>query len=92
MQYAADRSLAVEAVRLASAVAVSSLGVGLRVSRKGGSPGDVVTQADVAAERAVLELLESRRPDDGYHRSGADTWSYASTPAAFDDLTDAITR
>ncbi len=80
MQPNDDLSLAVEAAQLAATVAVSFRRDALRVSEKGGAAGDVVTQADVAAERAVLELLASRRPGDGVlgeegsERAGVRRW------------------
>ncbi|HEY8721010.1 inositol monophosphatase family protein [Pengzhenrongella sp.] len=62
-----DCALAVEAATLAAEVASSFLSWSrdaLRVTSKG-TPGDVVTRADIAAEHAVRDLLLARRAADG---------------------------
>ena len=58
-----DAALAQELVRRAGSLAARIRGEGLDVARKT-SGSDVVTQADTAAERLVLETLARERPDD----------------------------
>jgi myo-inositol-1(or 4)-monophosphatase len=58
-----DLALAEEAVRAASGAAAAERAAG-EVAYKA-SAGDPVVSADRAAERAIVGLLRSRRPDDG---------------------------
>ena len=60
---AADAALAADLVRRAGSLAARIRGEGLAVERKT-SGSDVVTQADTAAERLVLDRLAAERPDD----------------------------
>lgn len=60
---AEDAALAADLVRRAGTLAARIRGEGLDVERKT-SGSDVVTQADTAAERLVLETLAQERPDD----------------------------
>ena len=77
----ADAALAAELVRDAAALAARIREGGLDVERKT-SGSDVVTQADTAAERLIVERLGAERPDDaivgeeGTSRSGTSgrTW------------------
>jgi myo-inositol-1(or 4)-monophosphatase len=57
-----DRALAERLVRLAGSVAVELRGGPAGVK---GLATDVVTEADVRAEAAMVELLRAERPDDG---------------------------
>jgi myo-inositol-1(or 4)-monophosphatase len=59
--------LAVEAARLAGGLLAERAGRGTErtVSAKS-TPTDLVSEADLAAERAIRELLAGRRPDDGF--------------------------
>lgn len=59
--------VAVEAVRMAGALLVERVrgGAEREVSAKS-TPTDLVSEADVAAERAIRELLAERRPRDGF--------------------------
>jgi myo-inositol-1(or 4)-monophosphatase len=59
--------LAVEAARLAGGLLAERAGRGAErsVSVKS-TPTDLVSEADLAAERAIRELLAARRPDDGF--------------------------
>ena len=59
----ADASLAAELVRDAATLAARIRAGGLDVERKT-SGSDIVTQADTAAERLVVERLAAERPDD----------------------------
>ena len=59
----ADAALAAELVRDAAALAARIREDGLDVERKT-SGSDVVTQADTAAERLIVERLGTERPDD----------------------------
>jgi myo-inositol-1(or 4)-monophosphatase len=60
-------SVAVQAARMAGELLQEreSLGTELEVESKS-TPTDLVSAADLAAERAIRELLESERPDDGF--------------------------
>jgi myo-inositol-1(or 4)-monophosphatase len=60
-------SLAVEAAELAGGLLLERARGGLEreVSSKS-TPTDLVSEADLAAERAIRELLASRRPHDGF--------------------------
>ena len=58
-----DAQLAVALVREAAALAARIRAEGLDVSRKT-SGSDIVTQADTAAERLIVERLAAERPDD----------------------------
>src|SRR4051812_25859375 len=62
-ELADDLALAEEAVRAAAGAASAERAAG-EVAFKA-SPGDPVVSADRAAERAIVGLLRSRRPDDG---------------------------
>jgi myo-inositol-1(or 4)-monophosphatase len=62
-ELADDLALAEEAVRVAASVAAAERAAG-EVAYKA-SAGDPVVSADRAAERAIVGLLRSRRPDDG---------------------------
>ena len=59
--------LAVEAARLAGGLLAERAGRGAErtVSAKS-TPTDLVSEADLAAEHAIRELLAKRRPDDGF--------------------------
>jgi myo-inositol-1(or 4)-monophosphatase len=59
--------LAVEAARLAGGLLAERAGKGAErtVSAKS-TPTDLVSEADLAAEQAIRELLAERRPDDGF--------------------------
>lgn len=59
----ADAALAVDLVREAASLAARTRGEGLDVTRKT-SGSDIVTQADTAAERLIVERLAAERPDD----------------------------
>lgn len=60
-------ALAVEAARMAGALLLERVrqGAERRVSAKS-TPTDLVSEADLASERAIRDLLASRRPDDGF--------------------------
>ena len=60
---AADAALAADLVREAALLAARIRSEGLDVERKT-SGSDVVTQADTAAERLIVERLAAARPDD----------------------------
>lgn len=60
---AEDVALAAAVVREAASLAAEIRREGLQVSAKA-NPADVVTQADVAGERLVVERLRALRPDD----------------------------
>jgi myo-inositol-1(or 4)-monophosphatase len=62
-ELADDLALAEEAVRTGASVAAAERAAG-EVAYKA-SPADPVVSADRAAERAIVGLLRSRRPDDG---------------------------
>jgi myo-inositol-1(or 4)-monophosphatase len=59
--------VAVEAARMAGALLAERVrrGVEREVVSKS-TPTDLVSEADLAAERAIRELLAERRPDDGF--------------------------
>ncbi|MGO9487609.1 MAG: inositol monophosphatase family protein [Solirubrobacteraceae bacterium] len=59
--------VAVDAARMAGGLLLERAGRGAErdVSSKS-TPTDLVSEADVASERAIRELLASRRPDDGF--------------------------
>ena len=59
--------LAVQATRMAGALLLERMrqGVEQQVSAKS-TPTDLVSEADLASERAIRELLSSGRPDDGF--------------------------
>ncbi len=59
--------VAVEASRMAGALLLERVrrGTERQVSSKS-TPTDLVSEADLAAERAIRELLAGRRPDDGF--------------------------
>ncbi len=59
--------VAVEAARMAGALLLERARRGLEkeVASKS-TPTDLVSEADLAAERALRELLSSRRPEDGF--------------------------
>ncbi len=59
--------VAVEAARMAGGLLAARVrgGAEREVSSKS-TPTDLVSEADLAAERAIRELLENRRPDDGF--------------------------
>jgi myo-inositol-1(or 4)-monophosphatase len=59
--------VAVEAARMAGALLAERVrrGAEREVSSKS-TPTDLVSEADLAAERAIRELLAQRRPDDGF--------------------------
>jgi myo-inositol-1(or 4)-monophosphatase len=59
--------VAVEASRTAGALLAERAGRGLeRDVRSKSTPTDLVSEADLAAERAIRELLHRLRPDDGF--------------------------
>jgi len=59
----ADAALADDLVREAALLAARIRADGLEISRKS-SGSDIVTQADTAAERLIVERLAAERPDD----------------------------
>lgn len=63
-QLAADASLAADLVREAALLAARIRSEGLDVEEKT-SGSDIVTQADTAAERLIVQQLAAERPDDG---------------------------
>ncbi|WP_367650826.1 inositol monophosphatase [Nocardioides sp. zg-1308] len=63
LSLADDAALAVDLVRQAGSLAARTRVAGLDVSRKT-SGSDIVTQADTAAERLIVERLAAERPDD----------------------------
>ena len=64
---AALLELAVEAATMAGALLIERVrhGAELQVKAKS-TPTDLVSEADLASERAIRELLSSRRPNDGF--------------------------
>ena len=59
--------MAVDAARTAGALLAERAGRGLeRDVRSKSTPTDLVSEADLAAERAIRELLRGRRPGDGF--------------------------
>ena len=60
-------AVAVEAARLAGGLLLerAARGTEREVSAKS-TPTDLVSEADLAAERAIRELLSARRPEDGF--------------------------
>jgi myo-inositol-1(or 4)-monophosphatase len=59
--------VAVEAARMAGALLLERVDQGAeREVRSKSTPTDLVSEADLAAERAIRELLAVRRPDDGF--------------------------
>jgi len=60
---AADAALAGDLVREAALLAARIRAEGLEISRKT-SGSDIVTQADTAAERLIVQQLTAERPDD----------------------------
>jgi myo-inositol-1(or 4)-monophosphatase len=59
--------VAVEAARMAGGLLLERVGQGIeREVRSKSTPTDLVSEADLAAERAIRELLALRRPDDGF--------------------------
>jgi myo-inositol-1(or 4)-monophosphatase len=76
---AADAELAADLVRSAGRLAAQIREGGLDVTTKS-HIGDILTQADLAAERLISERLLRERPDDGLlgeegsSRAGARTW------------------
>jgi myo-inositol-1(or 4)-monophosphatase len=60
-------ALAVEAARMAGGLLAERAGRGLeREVTSKSTPTDLVSEADVASQRAIRELLRERRPDDGF--------------------------
>jgi myo-inositol-1(or 4)-monophosphatase len=57
--------VAIEAARAAGAVLVERYEHGARGVATKSTPTDLVSEADLAAERAIRELLAARRPGDG---------------------------
>lgn len=59
--------VAVDAARMAGALLADRVrgGVEQEVTSKS-TPTDLVSEADIASERAIRELLSERRPDDGF--------------------------
>lgn len=59
--------VAVDAARMAGALLLERVGRGAeRQIESKTSPTDLVSEADLAAERAIRELLRERRPHDGF--------------------------
>ncbi|HUH81911.1 MAG TPA: inositol monophosphatase family protein [Solirubrobacteraceae bacterium] len=59
--------LAEEAARSAGALLLARAAEGAEAEvRSKSTPTDLVSEADVASERAIRELLRERRPDDGF--------------------------
>ncbi|MFJ5235057.1 inositol monophosphatase family protein [Kitasatospora sp. NPDC088391] len=66
-------ALAVEAATRAGELLRDGRPADLGVAATKSSPVDVVTEMDLASEKLVLELISTRRPDDGYlGEEGAD--------------------
>jgi myo-inositol-1(or 4)-monophosphatase len=60
-------ALAVEAARMAGGLLLERVGRGAeREITSKSTPTDLVSEADLASERAIRELLASDRPDDGF--------------------------
>src|SRR5262249_38037346 len=59
-----DQELAIEAARVGAAVVRDGYGDSLTRFEK--SARDFATNVDVEAERAVLDVIRSARPDDGF--------------------------
>jgi myo-inositol-1(or 4)-monophosphatase len=60
-------AVAVDAARMAGALLVKRAGAGAEGQiRSKSTPTDLVSDADVASERAIRELLAKRRPEDGF--------------------------
>jgi myo-inositol-1(or 4)-monophosphatase len=59
-----DAELAIRAAEAGSAVVRSSYG--RRLERFAKSADDFATEADVAAERAIMDVLRNARPEDGF--------------------------
>lgn len=77
----ADAELAITAARAGASVVRAQFGRPLSRFAKG--PGDFATEADLAAERAVMDVLRAARPDDAFlgeegghdgPEGGARTW------------------
>jgi myo-inositol-1(or 4)-monophosphatase len=60
-----DREVAEAAVRRAGALLLEGFGREHAVERKSAANADVVSEADAAAEAAVVALLREQRPEDG---------------------------
>jgi len=60
----ADADLAARAVRAGAAAALAEARGPLGVQAKS-SPADLVSRADIASERAIVDLLRAERPGDG---------------------------
>jgi fructose-1,6-bisphosphatase/inositol monophosphatase family enzyme len=59
--------LAVDAARMAGGLLLERAGHGVEADvRSKSTPTDLVSEADLAAERAIRELLAARRPGDGF--------------------------
>ncbi len=80
-------ALAVEAARTAGALLLERVrrGAERHIASKS-TPTDLVSDADLASERAIRELLSRRRPDDGFvgeegdHAEGASGLSWVVDP------------
>lgn len=79
MDLLADLALAQDLARLGARVATQHFG-GPTPVRVKTAPGDVVSLADEQSERAILDVLDRQRPDDGVlaeeggRRPGTRTW------------------
>jgi myo-inositol-1(or 4)-monophosphatase len=59
-------ALAVEAARMAGALLQERAQLGAEEVTSKSTPTDLVSEADIASERAIRELLAARRPQDGF--------------------------
>lgn len=60
---ATDLEIAIHAAQSAAALAVRLSPLGVRIKSK---PGDLVTDADLAAETLIRDLVAEHRPEDGF--------------------------
>lgn len=64
-----DAEVAIAAADAGAAVVRARFGTPLERFEK--APMDFATDADLAAEQAILEVLRAARPDDAYQGAGA---------------------
>jgi myo-inositol-1(or 4)-monophosphatase len=71
---AAEAAIAEEAARAAGAILLERFGSERALDRTKSSPTDLVSEADLLAERAIRDVLAARAPDDAVMgEEGADT-------------------
>jgi myo-inositol-1(or 4)-monophosphatase len=71
---AAEAAIAEEAARAAGTILLERFGTERALERTKSSPTDVVSEADLLAERAIRDVLAARAPDDAIMgEEGADT-------------------